>query len=306
MANYGYYGAIGNLDGGSGTQQPERKYVIVQSLWTKPITDRDRMRKMLFITALSLCYAHRSGYKVHMHTDSKGYDLLKDFGYEGLYKTLDQIPASVPSELFAAGKFYAMIEEGGVGKVHIDVDVMLKQPVLDLFYKDKRIDLICQHEEGDSSIDAHKSKVKNMHVIGYPVGTRPNWHGSINTGVVGFNNPNLAAKYISNYFEALEMYDAEQFEAYKEENGLEKWDIAFDFILEQITLSYMSIGYNVHSLVPSDYADASIVADKIGYTHLQGDGKWTSATQTKIRTDLRDMDKRLYNAVISATHRIKV
>ena len=111
--DYYYYGCIGTINGNTGSDvpQPERKYVIVQSLWTKPIKSAEHLRKTLFIAALSLAYAHNSGYKVHMHTDSKGYELLKKFGYDKLEKTLDAIPASVPTELFAAGKFYAMRAE---------------------------------------------------------------------------------------------------------------------------------------------------------------------------------------------------
>lgn len=302
MADYGYYGAIGNLGGGD-TQPQERKYTIIQSLWTKPITDVSRLRDTLFMAALSLCYAHRSGYKVHMHTDSKGYDLMKNFGYEGLYETLDQIPASVPTELFAAGKFFAMKEEG-ICKVHIDVDVMLKKPVLDCFYEDNRIDLICQHEEPEEAFN-HKNKIRNMFVLGYPAGTRPNWKGSINTGTIGFNNPVLAAKYMSNYFEALNMYSARQFNDYKQENGVSSEGMMFDFVLEQITLSYMSLGYNVHSLVPSDFAYATLVADKIGYTHLQGDGKWSASTRATIKRQLAEMDRKLYQTAMVAAARAK-
>jgi hypothetical protein len=62
--------------------------VVVLSLWTKPFNDKAKRRHTLYMAALSLAFAQRSGYKVHMHTDDYGYELLKDFCYdnpEGIY-----------------------------------------------------------------------------------------------------------------------------------------------------------------------------------------------------------------------------
>lgn len=293
MNNY-YYGEIGGTTDNI-TPTTQRKYTVIQSLWTKPITDKAKLTNTLIITALSLAYAHRSGYKVHMHTDSRGYELLKGFGYEKLYKTLDNIPDTVPIDLFAAGKFFAMQAEGTTGKVHIDIDVFLKKPgVIERFYKDKTVDVICQMDEDMSFID-HNDIIQHMHVMGYPAKTRPSWHGSINTGVVGFNNTELAEKYMGNYFEALEMYTNEKFEQYKQENKVTH--LLFDFVLEQINLSYMSVGYNVQTLVPTK--NPSIVADKIGYQHLQGSKKWTEERLVSLKAILKEINKRLYSVALS-------
>lgn len=297
MTNYYYNGGIGNF-GGNGTQPIERKYTVIQSLWTKPIKDKTKFRDTMYICALSLAYAHRSGYKVHMHTDSKGYELLKGFGYEGLYKTLDDIPDSVPTDMFAAGKFYAMKADGITGKVHIDVDVFLKKPgVIDMFYENKGIDAICQQEEDISKID-HSDKIFHLHILGYPETTRPNWNGSMNTGIIGFNNEDLAKRYFDNYFEALKIYKADKLQAYKKKNGYDY--LLFDFVLEQIQLSYMSLGHNVYTLLPTK--NCCFVADKIGYQHLQGDKKWSPVSRQKIRNLLAEMDINLYRAANSASY----
>ena len=290
MAENYYSGIIGNFG------EAERKYTIVQSLWTKPCKDKKKLKETMFTCALSLAYAHRSGYNVHMHTDSKGYELLKYFGYDGLYKTLDEIPDTVPADLFAAGKFYAMRAEGIVGKVHIDTDVFIKKPILDKFYEDKTMDAICQMEEDMSLVD-HSDKIYHMHILGYPNTTRPNWQGSMNTGVIGFNNPDLAVKYFNNYFNALEIYKADKIEKYKKENGYEY--LCFDFVLEQIELSYLSIGYNVYTLLP--IKNACFVADEIGYQHLQGNTKWTTKSARTIKQLLMSMDKDLYGRAFSAS-----
>lgn len=296
-----YYGDIGNF--GSNAQQPasERKYTIFQSLWTKPIDNQDRMRDILYIAALSLAFAHRSGYKVHMHTDKRGAELLKDFGYEKLLTTLDKIPDTVPAELFAAGKFFAMKAEGITGKIHIDVDVFIKKAgVLDKFYTDKKIDAICQQEENYELVCSHEDKIRPMHVLGYPAYTRPNWRGSMNVGTIGFNNIRLAKKYVDNYFEALKLYTAEKFEKYKKSDA--DACMLFDFILEQVNLSFMSLGYNVYTLLPMD--NPCYVADKIGYQHLQGSGKWDPNRQKEFKCALKIINGRLFVAANNAVKKL--
>ena len=206
----------------------------------------------------------------------------------------------MPTDLFAAGKFYAMEAEGRVGKVHIDVDVFLKRPILDRFYTDSRIDAICQQEEDMQHID-HSDKIKHMHVLGYPPTTRPNWKGSMNTGTVGFNNAELANKYFDNYFDALKMYTADKFKNYWKKYGMQC--LLFDFILEQIELSYLSVGYNVYTLIPSK--EYSFVADKIGYQHLQGDWKWDADCQRLIRSFLSNIDARLFAVATETSINIK-
>lgn len=292
MSNYDY-AAIGGFGGETvapGAAAKGKGYWIVQSLWTKPFEGREgQLRKILHIAALSLAYAHRSGYKVAMHTDSRGYKLLLRYGYDRLRKTLDSIPESVPTMMFAAGKYYAMEAEGFVGKVHVDVDVFLKQPVLDVFYENKGIDLICQQDEVYDSREYDK-KVKHMHVLGYPTCCRPGWQGSVNVGVMGFNDPILARRYFDNYKEGLDMYTAGMMEDYMAEQGLPY--LFLDFILEQQTLSYMSQGCDVHALLPP--RDASWVADKIGYQHLQGAGKYGEAVTYHVDQALQRLNKRLW------------
>ena len=283
-------GRIGNF-GNESSAEVERKHTIVQSLWTKPITDYKRLRETLFLAALSLEYAHRSGYKVNMHTDGLGILLLRNFGYDKLCSTLANIPPGVPVELFAAGKFYAMRAEG-IGKVHVDIDVLLKKPgILDRFYTNRYIDCICQMEEDMPQV-SHTNIITSMFQLGYPAATRPNWNGSMNTGVVGFNNPILAARYMNNYFDALKMYTKDVFDKYKAENP-GAW-MAFDFILEQVNLSCMSVGYNACTLLPTK--EPSIIADKIGYQHLQGFYKWSD--QPIIKRELQRLNPELYMKVI--------
>lgn len=288
------YGEVGNFD------SQDRRDIIVQSLWTKPITDKEKLKKILYIAALSLAYAHSSGYIVHMHTDAKGAVLLKNYGYDKLLTTLDYIPKNVPTQLFAAGKYYAMKAEGIVGKVHTDIDVFLKRPgILDCFYRNNSVDVICQQEE-DMRYTDHANKIVNMCIMGYPETTRPDWYGSMNTGVIGFHNEQLAEKYFGNYRKALAMYTTSKFEEHKKNTKCEDTALLFDFILEQITLSCMSTSYNVRTLVPK--VNPCEVADAIGYQHLQGDSKWERSTIEKVKQILLSKDKDLLKQAQTATH----
>ena len=296
MGKKNYYGEIGSLDGDI-MPPVERKYTVIQSLWTKPIKDKLKLRDTMFMCALSLECAHRNGYKVHMHTDSKGFELLKHFGYEKLKKTLDNIPDNVPADMFAAGKFYAMRAEGTSGKVHIDVDVFIKKAgLLDRFYEDSKMSAICQMEEDMNFVD-HSDKIYHMHVLGYPSTTRPNWRGSMNTGIIGFRNRALAKKYFDNYFDALKMYTNDRIEKYKNDNKC--GNLHFDFILEQIELSYLSVGYNVYTLLPTK--KPCEVAENIGYAHLQGDSKWSIHYKQDIKAMLHNLNASLYAEAAKAS-----
>lgn len=300
---YYYDDGVGNF-GTEAAPEKERKYTIIQSLWTKPIKDKEKLKHILLIAALSLAYAHRSGYRVHMHTDAKGVRLFRRYGYEGLFDTLEKIPHDVPTELFAAGKFFAMTEEGGVDKVHIDLDVFLKKPVLDVFYENPKIDLICQQDEPEEW-SRHVDKRSNMFILGYPALTRPSWKGSLNTGVVGFHDPDLCGRYITNYMEALSMYTKDVFDRYRKTHIVSDSGLLFDFILEQITLSYLSLGYNVHTLIPSDLSAINYVADNIGYQHLQGGGKWDKKKLYNYKAILAEMDRKLYLMANEAIARVQ-
>lgn len=289
---YNQYGSVGSFT------NDDNKDIIVQSLWTKPITDKLKLRRILFIAALSLTYAHRSGYRVHMHTDSRGAQLLRDFGYDELNATLDSIPDTVSTWLFAAGKYYALKAEGVIGKVHVDCDVFLKKPgVLDVFYRNPRVDAICQNEESMETAN-HHNKIQHMYILGYPVTTRPNWHGSMNTGIIGFRNIELADKFFANYFEGLSIYTTERMDAYYKPG----YNLLFDFILEQVTLSYMSVGYNIRPLLPME--NVIDVADAIGYQHLQGDSKSTAYAISSVHNLLMQLDPWLYKRVDVAVKQI--
>ena len=107
----------------------------------------ESVKNSVYVAALSLKYAQNSGYYVVMYTDTYGYSLLKDLGYDEINTCLDEIPDSVvPYQFFAYPKFFAGLKEP-LGSLHIDFDVFLKKPCVDKFFNDKSIDVILQCKE---------------------------------------------------------------------------------------------------------------------------------------------------------------
>lgn len=104
---------------------------IIQSFLTKTMSD-DRIHENLILAALSLSYAHENGYEVKMYTDSFGYELLKDFGYEEINTELDNIiDIEYIDKIINYVKYFALSKEP-IGTFHIDYDVFLQNPnVLD-------------------------------------------------------------------------------------------------------------------------------------------------------------------------------
>lgn len=264
---------------------------IFQSWWSKPMA-RENIKNFLAISSLSLDYAHKSGYKVRMHTDTEGYKLLKHLGYDDIVLTLDKIPEDASTALFAQGKYYAMREEG-VGKVHVDLDVFLKKPCLDRFYEEKRFDIVAQSEEWE--YNSYEDKAMAMYILGYPVGVNPSSNQPVvNVGVIGFNNQEAMDKYLGVYFEALDMYTNEKLEKFKKEYV--DLEVNLDFILEQTYLAQLAKNYNLLTLVNGSKTHMSKCADLIGYAHIWGTTKYI--IYDEILRRLQELNPKLYKTVM--------
>lgn len=270
---------------------------ICQSFWTRPMINNNDysnvLKVNLQIAALSLLYAHNSGYKVRMHTDSIGYQYLKEFGYDDIKLTLDKIPDNANTILFAQPKFYTLLEEG-IGIIHIDFDVFLKKRIneIDNFYNNQNIDVIYQCIENNiqciytNELELFKN---NQYLCKYIKDFDESF--AINVGTIGFNDKDLFNKYINNYFNVLQ--------------DIQKYNIELkscpDLILEQLTLYNYIINKKAEKLLPDmnicDYEDISKYADKIGYQHLQGPYKHTDKGKTFIDAYLYKFNKKLYSII---------
>lgn len=256
---------------------------IIQSFWTKPMREAD-IPYHVELAKLSLYYAHRSGYKVRMYCDNAAIPYLRPLGYDSLVNTLEQMPANIPTSLFAASKAYAIaaeIDRGARHIVHTDYDVFIKKPLLDEFFYDNSIDCILQcREDYGCFAETYDSIAMTLHCIGYPLTMDPDHKGISNTGVIGFNNLYLASDYIHNYKAALAYLCDGRFNRVCRQYGL---DMRLDFVLEQVTIDYMiaSGDYTVRYLLPGGKS-ASRCAELIGYQHLQGPKKYDKETRENV------------------------
>ena len=251
-----------------------KEKIIVQSFWTKP-TDKESLSLHLNLAALSLYYAHRSGYKVHMHTDSVGMELLKDYGYDSLLPTLDEIPSDIPECIFAYGKILA-IEREPIGAVHIDLDVFIKKPLLDRFFEDKTIDAVLQCEEIEIQDDIYERLRTFFRGYGYPPELAVDHTLPANVGVIGFNNLHLRDEYIRRYKACANYYK-------------EAREGMMDLFFEQVNVHYLveHYGYRAWYILGQigyDHMDGVCdFCDRIGYQHLQGGYKHSSEAKAIIR-----------------------
>ena len=244
-----------------------KEKIIVQSFWTKPMNN-ERLSINLDLASLSLYYAHRSGYIVHMHTDSVGMELLKDYGYDSLLPTLDEIPSDIPGCIFAYGKILA-IEREPIGAVHTDLDVFIKKPLIDRFFEDQTIDVVLQCEEIELGIVNIYNDLRSFfHKYGCPPELAVDHMTPANVGVIGFNNLHLRDEYIRRYKACAEYYKGTS-------------ERMMDLFFEQINLHYLVEygGYRVWYILGAvDYRYMDSVCDfcdRIGYQHLQGEYKYT-------------------------------
>jgi len=244
---------------------------IYQAFWTKPMTER-RLKFNVYIAALSLRYAQKSGYYVVMYTDTLGYSYLKDLGYDEINTYLDEIPEDVsPSQFFAYPKFFAGLKEP-IGSLHIDYDVFLKQPCVDKFFEDKSIDIILQCRE--KYVQEFKLYVfgrKKIKTHDYPQTFHVDHMYSSNVGIIGFNNQELKDTYYSWYFDYINFY----------KDKLEYLQgVSSEMFAEQVNIDYLikHSNYNPFYLLIDDdmtnHTQLDQYADEIGYQHLQGIGKY--------------------------------
>ena len=81
---------------------------FVHSFWTKPCDDNEKLRKYMLYFGTSLAYIKSFNMPIVLYTDSKGKEVFKDFPYDEIYTTLDNIPEDINPKFYAYGKFLAM------------------------------------------------------------------------------------------------------------------------------------------------------------------------------------------------------
>lgn len=253
---------------------------IFQTFWTKPMSKKT-LKISVYIAALSLRYAQASGYYVVMYTDTLGYSYLKDLGYDEINTDLDNIPEDVkPSQFFAYPKFFAGLKEE-LGTAHIDFDVFLKQPCINKFFEDKSIDIILQdREEYAPKYIMYTDGRKKLLYHPYPETLKVNHMYASNVGVIGFNNQELKDMYYSWYFDYINFYK----DKLKYLIGVHS-----EMFAEQVNIDYIisNSSYKCFYILPVDNGKnpqlMTTIADKLGYQHLIGPGKYSEGMFAKTK-----------------------
>lgn len=236
---------------------------ICQTFWTRPM-NKVLIANNVNIAAISLYYAHRSGYMVKMYTDSYGKKLLSKLGYDMIVTDLDQIPKDIPTKIFAYAKAIALKKEP-LGVIHTDFDVFIKKNCLEPFYK-HRYDCILQNSEnnhkwidyvkGREFFKKYKFPELYIHML------------TANVGVIGFNNAQLKELYLSSYFSYVEYF----------KDKINDCNFCVDLFFEQVSIDYIvkKNGFNPYYILPP-FGSPNIdrIAQKKGYQHLFGGYKNT-------------------------------
>lgn len=212
------------------------------------------------VAEISVFYAHRSGYRIVLHTNNAGAKEFSHIPYDEVIFDLNGIK-ELPKGIYAFSKFKAM-ENIPLGDVHIDLDVWIKKPCINTFS-----DVIVQSLEywNDGLI---RLPIWNMRSRCYTNCKYPEWASReclqmYNCGVIGFNNNKAKQEFIDTYYKMIEEYAAK---------GTYIPRAIPDIIIEQQFLYDLCKYYklDVTLVLPKCTMEE---ADKIGYQHLIGDCK---------------------------------
>ena len=216
-----------------------------------------------FYFALSCIYAKKSGFKINLHTDKRGYRYLKELPYDEIWIDLEDLPNT--KRCFAASKFKAL-ENEPLGVIHIDGDVFIKKPELAHILDFEDNDLIVQSLEERGKFNYGWGWDRSAFVLSkctYPEWTSKYLTCMFNNGVLGINNQKLKEEYLNTYWYMLDQYL---------EKGIDV-DSVPDLIIEQGFLYDLTKarGYKVKYVLNSNRPYSS--ATEIGYQHLLGNAK---------------------------------
>lgn len=266
---------------------------IIQTFLTSPMSV-EKLKKNVIIAALSLAFAHKSGYKVKMYTDNLGKLILSKLPYDELNTELNNIELSSEGKaLWSIGKYIALMKEP-LGTIHTDFDVILKRPCLNgllrnadicaqikeciddaqPWYEENRQFLI---KEGFNDYFDLSHKVTNTY----------------NTGIIGYSNSKAREAHIKPImavYNKLKHY---------------KGDIpVLDFYIEQAALYDLSVnGFKVNPIIKTasiwnyNYTIINSIADNIGYCHLQSKAKYSTEVMSKIIKILSIQFREIYNSI---------
>jgi hypothetical protein len=274
-----------------------KKLRLCHSFWSAPCSDGDKLRANVWLYALSVAYAKKTGAKIVLHTDEKGKELLGFLPYDELHTTLQGI--TVNPRFWAAGKIFAQAAEP-LGSIHIDGDVFIKRKNTIDLRRFQASDLIIQNIENfEYPYIVHNIPyVKQALVRDAEMSKRLRLDenlSSYNCGVVGFNSQELKDQYISGYKRLYNILVSNK----KVLRTIElNRELIPDLVIEQYWLTALAESRNakVYALIADNYQRDAI---RIHYTHLLGKTKYNGDVQKRIREMLKALNENIYKKIIN-------
>lgn len=258
---------------------------IFQSLWTKPALDKrwdtsGQLESNIWLYTLSVIYAKSIGVEIVLHTDSLGKALLSHLPYDKIYTTLNNIPETIPTMIWAYGKFEALKQEP-LGSIHIDGDVFLKKPEVLKGLEYSNYDLIVQNTEGLGY--SYENTEKILDKYGIISSESFNVPYAYNCGVIGINNAQLKKMYLDFYLKYTKAVS--QNRVLKNMMAHDKY-ICVDLPLEQHSIAVLSKNFKVKQLLENGGGEAITnltvqSSIKLGYQHLIGKEKYNHIERVK-------------------------
>lgn len=265
---------------------------IIQTFISAPMSVQ-RLKQNILIAAVSLAYAHKSGYKVKMYTDSLAYPLLSKLPYDEINTEMDKIVLPESNVLWSVGKYYALMKEP-IGTIHIDFDVLLKKPCLEgLLINADAVCQILEHIENVQTVyEQSRQFLLNNKCNNYLDISKPATH-AYNVGIIGYGSESMRKAHAGTI---IKLYN--KFKKYNKPMP------TIDFYIEQANLYNLSTkGYKVNPIIKdtvffdTDYTIITKYANTIGYCHLQSYKKYTPEVLNKLKHQLIVNFRDIYNSI---------
>ena len=199
---YQNFGGLGDIKNVKVSNMPKTKNRFAHVFWSKPtLLDFKNARWnignqyefTLALSALSLACLKTLGQEVVLYTDTKGYELLKDLGYDRIYNIFDNL--NVSNDFWAAGKIMALQNEP-LDSCIIDNDLFLYDGTLVNKIAENKV--IASHKEKTS---AYKELIEvGQQMFSHLEGAN---EFSSNTGFLKVEDFRLKQMFISAYFNCM-------------------------------------------------------------------------------------------------------
>ena len=163
--------------------------------------------------------------KFNLHTDDTGAELLEGLPYNNIIVDLNDLDTHL--NLFASAKYIALQKED-IGRIHIDGDVILDNPLAIEMLNYEMCDIIVQNYE--STYGRELSFIKPI----IPRAEEYFGKGAFCCGILGFNKQEAKEKFIESYFAFANILKSHS-DIIDKINKYQP-DVIFDLLFEQANL----------------------------------------------------------------------